>query len=66
MTHLPANAPRFLRLMEQVTRVLALAAGAAVVGLAALICIDIGARSLLRVSVHGTDELGGSALALVG
>ncbi len=66
MTHLPANAPRFLRLMEQGTRLLALAAGGTVVVLAGLICIDIGARSLLRVSVQGTDELGGYVLALVG
>jgi len=66
MTQLPSDAPLVLRAFEAGSRVLALLAGMAVVVLAVLICIDIGARSLLRVSVQGTDELGGYVLALVG
>ncbi len=60
------HTPAPLRAVAWIARVLALGAGAAVAGLALLICIDIGARSMLRVSVQGSDEIGGYVLAMVG
>ena len=66
MSHLPADTPRLLRVIEGLSRLLALAAGAAVALLAVLICADIVGRSLLSVSVQGTDELGGYVLAFAG
>lgn len=66
MTGGASNLPPVLRATAGAARVLALVAGAAVVVLALLICIDIGARSVLRVSVQGSDEIGGYVLALVG
>lgn len=66
MTGRPRDLPRRLFLTAMIARVLALAAGVAVILLALLICIDIGARSLLRVSVQGSDEIGGYVLAMVG
>lgn len=66
MTRLASDPPPLLRLTAAVARALALFAGATVGLLAVLICIDIGARSLLRVSVQGSDEIGGYVLALVG
>lgn len=58
--------PAALRFTHWLAGWLAFLAGLGVIALAFLICIDIGARSLLRVSIQGSDELGGYALALVG
>jgi len=66
MTGAAGTQPPLLRAVAWVAQALALCAGAAVAALALLICIDIGARSLLRVSVQGSDEIGGYVLAMVG
>ena len=66
MTGRASDLPPLLRITAAIARALALFAGASVVLLALLICFDIGARSLLRVSVQGSDEIGGYVLALVG
>lgn len=57
---------RLMRGLTLISRALAFCSGMAVAALALIICIDIGARNLLRVSVQGSDELGGYVLALVG
>ena len=66
MSQLPAETPFVLKRIETLSRLFALAAGASVALLAVLICLDIGARSLLNVSLQGTDELGGYVLAFAG
>ncbi|MFZ1428267.1 MAG: TRAP transporter small permease [Geminicoccaceae bacterium] len=58
--------PPALRALDLVATALALVAGSTVVILALLIVFDIVARTLLRFSVQGTDELGGYTLALIG
>lgn len=55
-----------LRITDRLATALALLAGFAVAILAVLIVIDIVARSFFRVSLQGTDELGGYTLALIG
>ncbi len=59
-------APLALRIIERVSTIMALVAGASVLLLSLLIAFDILARRLLHFSLQGTDELGGYALALVG
>lgn len=54
------------RAIDRIASLLALTAGAAVFILAGLITFDIVARRFFGVSVQGTDELGGYALAMVG
>lgn len=66
MNRMPAETPLVLKTIEILSRVFALVAGASVALLAVLICIDIAARSLFRVSLQGTDELGGYVLAFAG
>ena len=58
--------PLLFRLMGQLSIVMALIAGVAVIILSLLIVFDIVSRSLFRFSLQGTDELGGYTLALIG
>jgi TRAP-type C4-dicarboxylate transport system permease small subunit len=58
--------PAFLGILNGLSTVLALLAGAAVVLLSLLIVFDIAARSFFHFSLQGTDELGGYTLALIG
>ena len=58
--------PPFLRLIDGLAMICALVAGVAVALLAVLILIDILGRSLVGISVQGTDELGGYVLAMCG
>lgn len=58
--------PAFLGILDGLSAILALLAGAAVVLLSLLIVFDIAARSLFHFSLQGTDELGGYTLALIG
>lgn len=52
--------------LDRLATFLAFVAGASVLILAGLITFDIVSRRLFGVSVQGTDELGGYALAMVG
>jgi TRAP-type C4-dicarboxylate transport system permease small subunit len=52
--------------IDRIAVLLALAAGSAVFVLAGLITFDIASRRFFGLSVQGTDELGGYALAMVG
>lgn len=54
------------RLINRLSMLMALIAGAAVLILSVLIVFDIVSRSLFSFSVQGTDELGGYTLALIG
>ena len=58
--------PPAMRVLDRIAALLAIFAGGAVAVLAVLIVLDIAARSLLRFSLQGTDELGGYTLALTG
>ena len=58
--------PKPMRVITLIARALAFCSGMAVIALAFIIAIDIGARSLLRVSIQGSDEIGGYVLAMIG
>jgi TRAP-type C4-dicarboxylate transport system permease small subunit len=55
---------RFMEILDQISRYLAMGGGWVVLGLALLIAIDVILRKVFNLSVQGTDEIGGYVMAV--